>query len=606
LAFGTPSAAYAADTAPPQIVSMTLAPTSVNVATTTQQVRATLHLTDETGVSSVTGTLKSLDTTQVTPVRFGLLFTGTKTDGNWRINFNLPQGAAPGQWQLDVASIVDEAGNRVNVAGIPSSSLPTVAVTSVANPDVDAPVIASMSLAPATVDVGPAARIVTATFHLTDQTGAAHIFGGLKSLDSGQITANKQAVLTSGTAQDGTWQAEYTIPQGASAGQWQLRIITIDDVLTNSKTGLFIPPAELPTVTVTVSHAPDKPTAAHAVAGDSQATVSWTAPADNGSTISGYTVTSSPGSITKSAAGDQTSAVVDGLDNGTSYTFTVVATNENGPGPASDPSNAVTPNAVFTTGPTATITGEPQVGQTLTAHEGTPSPTPDSFGYQWLADGAEIGGATDSTFEVTATQAGKQISVRVTAKRAGYLDASDTSDPVGPVVGHINVATADSVVQGGRTVRVTANGLSPRENYTIKIDGATVKTGRASSRGTVSTSVRVPSTDGEATLRLDAASGSWGSTKLQLVLAKTFVVTADPSTAPKSSTATVTVTGMAPGEALRVTFSGRRISPTGATAASDGTYSQTFNVGTRLGARDLKVRGHFYARTGEAQVVVTP
>ena len=40
-----------------------------------------------------------------------------------------------------------------------------------------------------------------------------------------------------------------------------------------------------------------------------------------------------------------TSTTVTGLTNGTSYTFTVSATNANGTGPASSPSNAVTPNA---------------------------------------------------------------------------------------------------------------------------------------------------------------------------------------------------------------------------------------------------------------------
>ena len=87
---------------------------------------------------------------------------------------------------------------------------------------------------------------------------------------------------------------------------------------------------------------PGAPTVVTAVAGNAQTTVNFTAPGSSGSSaIISYTVTSSPGGIT--ASGGSTSIVVPGLTNGTVYTFTVVAFNSVGPGPASGPSNAVTP-----------------------------------------------------------------------------------------------------------------------------------------------------------------------------------------------------------------------------------------------------------------------
>jgi hypothetical protein len=83
-----------------------------------------------------------------------------------------------------------------------------------------------------------------------------------------------------------------------------------------------------------------------ASAGNASATVSWTPPASNGgAAITGYTVTSSTG-VTTAAAASATSVLVTGLTNGTSYTFTVTATNSVGTGPASAASNAVTPAAV--------------------------------------------------------------------------------------------------------------------------------------------------------------------------------------------------------------------------------------------------------------------
>lgn len=96
--------------------------------------------------------------------------------------------------------------------------------------------------------------------------------------------------------------------------------------------------------------APSAPTSATAVAGDAQATVSWQPPSSTGSSaVTSYTVTATPGGVTKTISSTQ--AVVAGLTNGVSYTFTVVATNNAGNSPASQPTNAVTP-AAATAAPT--------------------------------------------------------------------------------------------------------------------------------------------------------------------------------------------------------------------------------------------------------------
>lgn len=91
---------------------------------------------------------------------------------------------------------------------------------------------------------------------------------------------------------------------------------------------------------------PDAPTSVHAVRGDRSARVSWAPASPNGSPITGYTVTGSPGGSTRTVPGDATSATVTGLTNGTAYTFAVVATSAAGDSPPSLPSNQVTPAGV--------------------------------------------------------------------------------------------------------------------------------------------------------------------------------------------------------------------------------------------------------------------
>ena len=103
------------------------------------------------------------------------------------------------------------------------------------------------------------------------------------------------------------------------------------------------------TVTVTpraAATAPSAPQNVQATAGDTRATVRWSAPSNNGgAVISLYTVTAAPGGATCTAS-SVLACVVNGLTNGVAYTFSVTATNSVGTSPSSDASNEVTPVAL--------------------------------------------------------------------------------------------------------------------------------------------------------------------------------------------------------------------------------------------------------------------
>ena len=178
--------------------------------------------------------------------------------------------------------------------------------------------------------------------------------------------------------------------------------------------------ARITVLTSTASHwnvgfvatAPGAPTGATAVRGDKQATVSWTAPTNTGhSPITGYTVTSTPGNKTATVAGSASSAIVTGLTNGTSYTFTVKATNAIGPSPASAPSNAVTPGAlqnqsVTFAKPANQVLTTPSITVQPSASSGLPVTLSSSSPAVCTTSGFTISLLTAGTCSVTASQAG--------------------------------------------------------------------------------------------------------------------------------------------------------------------------------------------------------
>jgi len=95
-------------------------------------------------------------------------------------------------------------------------------------------------------------------------------------------------------------------------------------------------------VTLSFVILPGAPGNVTATGGNAQAQVSFSAPSFSaGFPITSYTVTSNPGNI--SVSGSASPITVTGLTNGTSYSFTVTASNGVNSSPASAASNSVTP-----------------------------------------------------------------------------------------------------------------------------------------------------------------------------------------------------------------------------------------------------------------------
>jgi len=168
-------------------------------------------------------------------------------------------------------------------------------------------------------------------------------------------------------------------------------------------------------------------------------------------------------------------------DAGLSVTVDVTA-EAAGFDPVTVTSNAISPVGSFEEKPTPTVSGTAAVGGLLTAHTGTWVATPSSFDYQWLRDSAVIGGATSSTYSVSGADVAARLSVRVTAKRTGFTDASATSSSTDVVVasdfssaGSVSITHSGSSV--GDTLTAAASGWSPTpDSYTYQWlrDGAAI------------------------------------------------------------------------------------------------------------------------------------
>jgi hypothetical protein len=273
---------------------------------------------------------------------------------------------------------------------------------------------------------------------------------------------------------------------------------------------------------------PGAPTAPFAVRGNAAASVSWTAPAqDGGSDILGYTVTSNPGGATATVSGDVTMAVVAGLTNGTSYTFTVVATNVVGSSVPSTDSNAVTPamvpgipksvvavggrgEATITWAPPDTDGGSPITKYTITRLPGGTSVDADGTATGILFAGLTNG--TSYTFTVKATNA------------LGTGLASTASNAVTPAI----------EPDAPSTVKATIGNAAAQISWTAPANNGSAITGY-----TVTSSPGGVSVDVDATSTTAIVPGLANDTPYTFtVVAKNAVGSSAPSAASNSVTPT--------------------------------------------------------------------
>jgi alpha-tubulin suppressor-like RCC1 family protein len=225
-------------------------------------------------------------------------------------------------------------------------------------------------------------------------------------------------------------------------------------------------PTSAPSSAVVLPTVPGAPTSVTATAGNSSASVSWTAPSYNGeSSITSYVVTASPGGEQATAPSGQTYTTLTGLAPGTSYTFTVFATNAEGNGTASAPSNAVVPYT-FPGAPTSVSAAAGSSSATVTWA------APSSNGYSAI-----------TSYTVVASPGGPQATVQYPATTATVSALTPGTSYTFTVLATNAAGNGPASAPSNAVVPYTTPGAPASVSATASLLSVTVTWGAPSSNG---------------------------------------------------------------------------------------------------------------------------
>ena len=213
---------------------------------------------------------------------------------------------------------------------------------------------------------------------------------------------------------------------------------------------------------------PDTPAAPTTQFGDGEITVSWTEPNNEGSAITGYTIRITPGGRTEVAGANSRSFVWTGLDNGTPYSFEVLATNQADDSewsqgsafdvPAGVPLNLAAPNLPQAGDRIVTVTwDEPNTnGAAIQAYELTVFRDGSAVSTLPIADPG------NRSYTVTGASNGSSYQFAVRAQnKAGWSDTSSRSAAAIPSGVPFGISNLSAAIGNGS---VTLSYSPPNDN----------------------------------------------------------------------------------------------------------------------------------------------
>jgi hypothetical protein len=376
------------DTSPPELVSFSVTPENVDATSGPQTVTVSMHITDATGAQTPTLVLDHRESTALLGQDQVPRISGTAQDGVYERTITIPQGTTPGHWDTLLFPLSDTLLNT-------ASSFTTPGSVGVSLPPVPAGGNASISGEPRSGE------------QLTCDTSG---------------WSNSPTNFTYRWLRDGLQPAvgssQFYFVKAADVGHDLVCKVVASNLGGNSVAATSDP--------VTIVPPP------------SGGTVSISGTPRLGQTLTCDTSGWSPTPTTLSyswlrdGTGGSLAATetyeVAAEDVGHQLVCRVVASGAGGDSnaKASDPVDVVAPPA----GGTASISGTPKLGQTLTCNKSGWSGSPTSFAFAWLRDASATPLAATKTYVVAAADVGHQLKCRVIATNAG----GDSAPAISPAV----------------------------------------------------------------------------------------------------------------------------------------------------------------------------
>lgn len=226
------------DVTPPQLVSFTFVPLSIDTSVSSAQVEFTVDATDDlSGVSRVRVTFDDpTGTTQQNKTGYGILVSGTPINGQWKGTIIFPQYGAEGTWIVHSVVIWDEVGNYFSFGTdeLKSRGFPTELGVS-SNPDVTPPELISFDFQPQAIDTAESSQTITFTVQAIDNLSGVSKIRVTFDDPTGTTQQNRTgfAELISGSGTNGTWQGVVSFPQHSAEGTWVVHSVVLWDSIGN-------------------------------------------------------------------------------------------------------------------------------------------------------------------------------------------------------------------------------------------------------------------------------------------------------------------------------------------------------------------------------------